>query len=369
MKAAVRRRRLGMYVFLSVVLVACTMYVSACWKSISTQASLVYDAGNHGTIHQQVSHEDSSDDNIHAKETATIASVTPDSNHTNNTVTRQHTDLELTGNLEVSPNLTTGTGMWVPENTSDAAHGVYGMNESKVIDEPKGWRRCQHPPCSRDPNCTSSSASTCCWELLQELLEASDSYLNERRVPYYVFWGTLLGSMRDGRIIPYTSDVDLVVEGEHLQVLEKIQTWNRRYYFWIESPDIGRMCIQDQESYGSKRWGNSFADVPVYVDVYVPLHVRNAVGESMTVFPVVPNCIFNTSLIYNDDRSGFTSGFIGNHSVPVPSEPKTLLSQIYGASWMTPDEAGGHGAAVHCPKENSVKFSQTVRVGRSSRVR
>ena len=230
----------------------------------------------------------------------------------------------------------------------------------------RGWRRCRNPPCSSLKNCSTPGHAACCADLLQELLGASNTFMTMQNISYYVFWGTLLGSFRNNTIIPYTSDVDLVVERGYLSVLEGMEKWNQRYYFWIESQDIGRMCFQDTTSPGTKLWGNSFADVPVYVDVYVPLHVSDSRGLR-TVFPVVANCIFQTELIYNMiDNARFETGQVGSVDVPVPFQSEKLLSQIYGESWATPVNTGGHGKATQCPQDNFDDFVKLVREGRKN---
>ena len=201
---------------------------------------------------------------------------------------------------------------------------------STIVREPKGWSRCQHPPCSREDKCSEQGHDRCCVDVLQELLEASNEFLKLHNLSYYAFWGTLLGSVRNDSIIPYTSDVDLVVERADLVVLEGIESWNPRYYFWIENSDIGRLCLRDLQSPGSTRWGNSYSDVPVYVDFYAPLHVPGS-GGWKTVFPVVANCIFERKLIYNDDHlaTPFEVGKINQLDVPMPSQPKKLLEHIW----------------------------------------
>jgi hypothetical protein len=230
----------------------------------------------------------------------------------------------------------------------------------------RGWGRCQNPSCTSLENCSTPGHAACCADLLQELLEASSTFMSLQNISYYVFWGTLLGSFRNKTIISYTSDVDLVVERGYLSVLEGMEKWNQRYYFWTESHDIGRMCFQDTTSPGSKLWGNTFADVPVYVDVYVPLHVSDYRGLR-TVFPVVANCIFQSELIYNAiDNARFETGQVGSVDVPVPVESEKLLLQIYGESWAKPDNLGGHGKAIHCPQDNFNEFVKLVREGRKN---
>ncbi len=52
--------------------------------------------------------------------------------------------------------------------------------------------------------------------------------LDENRIPYIVDLGTLLGIIREGRLLPWDNDVDLTVSEAHLERLLKI-----RYKFWL----------------------------------------------------------------------------------------------------------------------------------------
>ena len=67
----------------------------------------------------------------------------------------------------------------------------------------------------------------------------------------------------------WTSDVDVAVESSSIAMLEGINEWNDRYYFWMENKHIGRMCITDYENPEAKTWG-AWDKLPTYVDVYVP---------------------------------------------------------------------------------------------------
>ena len=139
--------------------------------------------------------------------------------------------------------------------------------------------------------------------VIEQLLRGLHDFLREKGVLFYVMFGTLLGARRDGAIIPWTSDLDVVVEAEFTHVLERIHEWNETFYFWMENKHIGRMCIVDNDDGNGKTWG-AWDKIPTYVDVYVPKHIAKNVArasEGKTVFPVVPRCVFNT--VGSDRRS------------------------------------------------------------------
>ena len=93
----------------------------------------------------------------------------------------------------------------------------------------EGFARCAMPPCSRDANCT---LTICCRDVLQEILNATEAYLREMRVPHYAVFGTLLGGIRSNAIIEYTSDVDIAVEHDALETIENVSSWNPRFHAW-----------------------------------------------------------------------------------------------------------------------------------------
>ena len=45
----------------------------------------------------------------------------------------------------------------------------------------------------------------------------SDELLDRYNVPHFMIFGTLLGAMRNGDIIPWTADLDLAVHFDHFQ--------------------------------------------------------------------------------------------------------------------------------------------------------
>ena len=158
--------------------------------------------------------------------------------------------------------------------------------------KPIRWNRCRQGPCSKLDNCTTHNPRAldkCCSMVIEQLLRGLHDFLREKGVPFYIMFGTLLGAHRDGVIIPWTSDLDVVVEAEFTHVLECIHEWNETFYFWMENKHIGRMCIVDNEDENGKTWG-AWDKIPTYVDVYVPKHVAKNVArasEGKTVFPVV----------------------------------------------------------------------------------
>ena len=47
-------------------------------------------------------------------------------------------------------------------------------------------------------------------------------------------------------------------------------------------------------------------------------------------------------------------------------QSEAVILKVYGESWATPDISGGHGKAIHCPRENFNDFIRLVREGRKN---
>ena len=66
------------------------------------------------------------------------------------------------------------------------------------------------------------------------------------------------------------------------------------------------------------------------------------------------------------DNARFETGKVGSVDIPAPVQSEKLLSQIYGESWATPVNLGGHGKATQCPQDNFDDFVKLVREGRKN---
>ena len=234
--------------------------------------------------------------------------------------------------------------------------------------KPIRWNRCRQGPCSKLDNCTTHNPRAldkCCSMVIEQLLRGLHDFLLEKGVSFYVMFGTLLGARRDGSIIPWTSDLDVVVEAEFTHVLERIHEWNETFYFWMENRHIGRMCIVDNDDENAKSWG-AWDKIPTYVDVYVPKHVAKNVArssEAKTVFPVVPRCVFNTVDIYGSEivqNSTFTQLRIRDFNVYAPARAVVILNHIYTTKWMNPDEAKSPHGSGQCQNDDQLYYNKLV---------
>ena len=153
------------------------------------------------------------------------------------------------------------------------------------------------------------------------LLEYVTQRLDDASIPYFVTFGTLLGGVRDGGVIPWTQDVDLCVPSlgaqphfwRTLRCLRSVPN-DAVFHLWPLGPAVERV--------GGKR---------VYVDVYGlrarPNGTLYAVGSNGVV--VLPRDAF-----FPIQRDGVT---IHGRTFAAPRSPTALLRAKYGDAWRVAD--------------------------------
>ena len=92
-----------------------------------------------------------------------------------------------------------------------------------------------------------------CSDILFDRLKTLDETLTALRIPYYISFGTLLGSLQQQDIFGWTSDVDIVLSERYLRLLahdEKIheQLRNAGFLAFVGGMRLVRLCFFDDVS-------------------------------------------------------------------------------------------------------------------------
>ena len=71
----------------------------------------------------------------------------------------------------------------------------------------------------------------CCATHIVEILFYVTDILEKHGITYFIYWGTLLGSLRHGGLIPWDSDADLyILESDHDKVIALEPEFNKKYF-------------------------------------------------------------------------------------------------------------------------------------------
>ena len=137
------------------------------------------------------------------------------------------------------------------------------------MDAAPSWEDCLPMQCNRDASCdtafgngasrreTASTDSPCCVDVLVDILRSVVSVLELHFMPHVIYYGALLGQARGDSVIPWTSDLDILLPGFVMDRLESntMQQELRKagVLFWRDSdqPDLARFCVADSDRLGS----------------------------------------------------------------------------------------------------------------------
>ena len=166
-------------------------------------------------------------------------------------------------------------------------------------------------------------------EIVHELLDVSAELLRVLReqggVPAFVAYGTLLGAVRDRRLIAHDNDIDLAYVSEHPHPVDvaregmRIERLLRDAGYSVRRGSGSRLNIRVKLSDRSLRGIDVFTAHWVDGVFYMP---------SDTGFALPRDAILPLGEV---DLHG--------HPMPAPARSEELLAATYGESWATPDPA------------------------------
>jgi len=137
--------------------------------------------------------------------------------------------------------------------------------------------------------------------IFYKLLHAVCGMLDEEKIPFYLDRGTLLGCIREGRLLLHDTNVDITI---HLSKWEKLVD--------IDLSKHGIVLKTKNNEFPDNYTGNSLS---VYLENENPEYYCNIYANP--AFPILDISAMNDSLY------------------PVPKQPDVYLKQLYG-NWTVP---------------------------------
>lgn len=235
----------------------------------------------------------------------------------------------------------------------------------------------ESPPCARAADAQEHVA------LLAWLAVGVQAALAEGGARSYAMHGTALGAVREGRILPWTSDVDVATFELPLQQLTDdvsvaavaLRRWGLHVFFATPRRIFARVCVRAgaSEATGAARLGFGgnlsvsmegiaaivartaarplarrlrwwSASTPPsrtpYADVYGMYEFDGE--EGLTLKPYASHCLYpRVAFGVPAEWSVFVSPSLGNVTLLLPRYPEALLAMTYGPQWRAPSPAGG----------------------------
>ena len=159
-------------------------------------------------------------------------------------------------------------------------------------------------------------------EMMDEVVKLMDVLADKAGVPTYVCYGTLLGAVRNGKLIGHDNDIDLAYVSEHANPVDVVR----------EAYRVERVLLQ--EGYTVRRGSG------VRINVRLPLEDSVRRVDVFTSHWV-------EGVLYIPSDTGFrlprdtilplTTVELMGRDVSAPANPERLLAATYGENWRVPD--------------------------------
>ena len=86
----------------------------------------------------------------------------------------------------------------------------------------------------------------CCASHLYELLKFTTNLFHENNIDYIIIWGTLLGSIRHGGLIPWDTDIDIGIYKESfIKILNLNEEFKKKKYKIVNEGKLIRIYYSD----------------------------------------------------------------------------------------------------------------------------
>ncbi len=190
------------------------------------------------------------------------------------------------------------------------------------------WRPCAFRHCVRDPRCEADPLvqPDCCVTHLMRLVRAVTRAANS--VELVALAGTLLGAVRnDGRILPWTADVDVGVAQQDMPLLVEALRRDAAVHVFRDA-GVWRVCAAHAATASNESVGQTVS----YMDLY---DMVNVTGEGVHTLaipcnPLLPEVVYplreEPMCLFNDTRA----------CLRVMAQPERYLAHLYGLDWREP---------------------------------
>mmetsp|Transcript_7212 Transcript_7212/g.13455 ORF Transcript_7212/g.13455 Transcript_7212/m.13455 type:complete len:389 (-) Transcript_7212:357-1523(-) len=182
----------------------------------------------------------------------------------------------------------------------------------------------------------------CCTHVLRDMLRVFDESMAQMGLDYFLGFGTLLGTVRYGRVIPWTLDNDIVIQKPIMRLMTELWDVEASGLAFV-SPKIGkskkgapRMCVTPQFASGKiQKW-----QVPTNSDIaftdrgfpYFNLYHGEDLGHG-TWGHEHEGCLHYDIDVFPTKRQWVYDGTL---ALNFPAKPELLVQRYYGSDWRVP---------------------------------
>ena len=200
------------------------------------------------------------------------------------------------------------------------------------------FRCCDRPKCSVAIDCKRNKKDNvpCCGDVLYNDMQQFTRLFKEiyQSSSFFIFYGTLLGSVRNSDIVPWETDIDIVIERSiyDWQLLDEdnVRRFNKAG-FLVFQDNLGGLRRACRRTKSSSQGGElDGPDKEGNWAPYIDLYWHETIGNEVSVLGPSQ---------YNSYDSMFPLRYcnIRQSRYPCPNDAPKVLSSLYGENWRVPD--------------------------------
>lgn len=163
---------------------------------------------------------------------------------------------------------------------------------------------------------------------LVNMLPYLTKLLEKNNIKYWLDWGTLLGAVKNGKIIPWDFDIDLGIFADDVAKVLSL-----RVDCWKDGYDLSVCPVLDSKIYFYKK-DDKGADFHIDLDSWI---IDGDVFRSN----------FNPEMIHTKEELKYLVDIeFEGKLYPAPREPEKVIERFFGPDWRTPKVTMGNIAYI-----------------------
>lgn len=178
---------------------------------------------------------------------------------------------------------------------------------------------------------TPHSTQTRCYASVLHMLlvEVYEELYTFGKTPIVVF-GSLLGAVRNGFMIPFTEDADIAYSGQldNDGELSRALVAKGYHFFFF---GIWRVCVAPTHPLAARLYDSSLPITPMFAVPYLDLYAMEKLNDTDWSLEE-----FGDSTLLNEKMQPFSQVLINGLPFDTVADPNYFLVEMYGANYMTP---------------------------------
>ena len=177
-----------------------------------------------------------------------------------------------------------------------------------------------------------------------DMLQTFHNFCEEKSIPYFLMYGTLLGQVRHSGFIPWDDDMDIMVDSEKFNKVYKLL--NTTKYKIVVYRGYYKLFLREKAPIKNYPWSWPFLDIFTFKKYKGDCYLKGTIEDKIDHYP---NAYFFP----------LKKGIFENKEFYIPNDPPYILTKLYGSDWSKTCKSGTWIHSTETSKENyDIKCSE-----------